>query len=210
MGHGSTGVRRSQVLNRVATARAIGPKTAAGIWRQSRRSASKAGRAVNLTFSTYNIRRFTDFANAPNAVCTSRPIGSFCPAWTKNYFQNFLLDQLRAPCDKGQGCDGAERSRIPRPLRMDAALTRPGGGQPRPQCSFRPLTLPQVDIAGQFSAGSASGSCGLALAGSSRGCDAGACHCCRLFYCLGLLEEWGLQKPQPASKKVDRLGAGGA
>jgi len=55
---------------------------------------------------------------------------------------------------------------------MDAALTRPGGGEPRPQCSFGPLTLPQPNIAGQFSVGSASGSCGLAVAGSSRGCSA--------------------------------------
>jgi len=47
---------RGMVLDRVATAGAIGPKTADGIWRRSRRSASKAGRAVYL-FSLHTIYR---------------------------------------------------------------------------------------------------------------------------------------------------------
>jgi len=42
------------VLNRVATDRAIGPKTPGAIWRRSRRSASKAERAVYL-FSLHTI-----------------------------------------------------------------------------------------------------------------------------------------------------------
>ena len=45
----------------------------------------------------------------------------------------------------------------------------------------------------------------------SHRCDPGSAEPLKKpFYRLGLLEEWGLQKHQPASKKVDRVGAGGA
>jgi len=55
-GFGLPCLRVGMVLNRVATARAIGPKTADGIWRRSKRSASKAGGAVYL-FSLHTIYR---------------------------------------------------------------------------------------------------------------------------------------------------------
>jgi len=215
MGHGPTSVRRSRFHdcadwdNRVATARAIGPKTADQIRRRSRRSASKAGRAVYL-FSLHTIYRVLRislmhlmqsvhqdrsdhfvqhgqriipriffWSNCAHRATRDRAASVGPNPPRRNAVRRRSKERLMAAaCSRG----APTAMHVPAPLslslsrlRMDAALTRPGGGEPRPQCSFRRLTLPQVDIAGQFSAGSASGSCGLAVAGSSRGRN--ACPC---------------------------------
>jgi len=49
------------------------------------------------------MRHFTGFVNATTPSSVSRPIGSFCRAWRKDLFQNFLPEPLRAWCNKVLG-----------------------------------------------------------------------------------------------------------
>jgi len=98
--------QREMVLNRVATARAIGPKTAAGIWRRSRRSASKRGRAVYL-ISLHTIYRVLRISLMHLLQSAHQDRSDHFVQHGQRMLSGIFFWSNCAWCNKGQSCLGS-------------------------------------------------------------------------------------------------------